>query len=68
VAQQPVKNTTLSGLTRSLTRTVCQPPAGRKSPDLFHKKIHNVNFFVKKKKAYHAAAGESGFVPVNRPK
>jgi hypothetical protein len=27
--------------------------------DLFHKKIHNVNFFVKKKK-YHAAAGESG--------
>ncbi len=27
----------------------------------FHKKIHNVNFFVKRKKAYHAAAGESGF-------
>jgi hypothetical protein len=47
---------------------MCQPPAGRKSPDLFHKKIHVVNFFVKKKKAYHAAAGESGFVPVNRPK
>jgi len=36
-------------------------PAGRKRPDLFHKKIHNVNFFVKKEKEYHAAAGESGF-------
>jgi hypothetical protein len=25
-------------------------PTGRKLPDLFHKKIHVVNFFVKKKK------------------
>jgi len=35
------------------------PPAGRKKLDLFHKKIHNVNFFVKKNKTYHAAAGET---------
>jgi len=35
------------------------PPAGRKKPDLFHKKIHNVNFFVKKNKTYHAAAGKA---------
>jgi hypothetical protein len=42
-------------------------PAGRKIPDLFHKKIHFVNFFVKKKKVYHAAAGESGFHRVKRP-
>jgi hypothetical protein len=26
------------------------PPAGRKKPDLLHKKIHVVNFFVQKKK------------------
>jgi hypothetical protein len=26
------------------------PPAGRKLPDLLHKKIHVVNFFVQKKK------------------
>jgi hypothetical protein len=36
-------------------------------PTLFHKKIHNVNFFVKKKQKYHAAAGESGFHRVERP-
>jgi hypothetical protein len=34
---------------------------------LFHKKIHSVNFFVKKIKTYHAAAGESGFHRVKRP-
>jgi hypothetical protein len=32
----------------------------------FTKKIHVVNFFVKKKKEYHAAAGESDFYRVNR--
>jgi hypothetical protein len=37
------------------------PPAGRKVLDLLHKKIHNVNFFVQKKKTYHAAAGENSF-------
>jgi hypothetical protein len=26
--------------------------------DLVHKKIHSVDFFMNKKKAYHAAAGE----------
>jgi len=34
-------------------------PAGQKKADLFHKKIHVVNFFVKKNKTYHAAAGEA---------
>jgi hypothetical protein len=34
---------------------------------LFHKKIHCVNFFVKKIKKYHAAAGESGFHLGKRP-
>jgi len=43
------------------------PPAGRKKTDLFHKKIHNVNFFVKKKKKYHAAAGESGHYRAQTP-
>jgi hypothetical protein len=37
-------------VTRFLTRKVLPPPAGRKKPDLFHKKIHVVNFFVKKEK------------------
>jgi hypothetical protein len=41
------------------------PPAARKKPDLFHKKTHVVNFFVKKNKEYYAAAGESGFIRSN---
>jgi len=34
---------------------------------LFHKKIYNVNLFVKKKKQYYAAAGETGFHLVKHP-
>jgi len=34
---------------------------------LFHKKIHIVNFFVKKKKKYHAAGGASDFQRAKRP-
>jgi hypothetical protein len=47
-------------MSRFLTWKNIAPPAGWKLTDLFHKKIHVVNFFVKKKTAYHAAAGESG--------
>jgi hypothetical protein len=50
----------LTWIRRSRVLRGISPPAGGKKPDLFHKKIHVVNFFVKKKKAYHAAAGESG--------
>ncbi|MFP4441304.1 MAG: hypothetical protein ACLFVO_29075 [Chloroflexaceae bacterium] len=33
----------------------------------FFTKMHNVHFCEKRKKAYHAAAGESGFHWVKRP-
>jgi hypothetical protein len=46
-------------ITRSFPWKWISPPAGWKKPDLFHKKIHIVNFFVKKNKKYHAAAGEA---------
>jgi hypothetical protein len=38
---------------RPIRRRSGQAPAGRKILDLLHKEIHNVNFFVQKKKQYH---------------